>query len=169
MAKECCSWCFQTQVMRTIVHGRSDWHRFLELYSINYKELQHCFHHGLSRWHNGKESARDARDMGSIPGSEDSPGEENSNTPHYSCLGNFIDRRVWRATIHGITRSWTWLSDGAYYHHGGSVMDCHTVITLLVHTAGGSKNLTLIFVLLFPLWPLHLRMSTALDKRPKKG
>ena len=130
---------------------------------------KNCFHHGLSRWRNGKESARDARDMGLIPGSEDSPGEGNSNTPHYSCLGNFIDRGVWRATIHGITRSWTWLSDWAYYHHGSSVMDCHTVITLLVHTAGGSKNLTLIFVLLFPLWPLHLRMSTALDKSPKKG
>ena len=55
---------------------------------------KNCFHHGLSRWHNGKESARDARDMGLIPGSEDSPGEGNSNTPHYSCLGDFIDRGV---------------------------------------------------------------------------
>ena len=39
-----------------------------------------------------------AGDMGSTPGSGRSPGEENGNTPQYSCLGNPMDRGV-----HGIT------------------------------------------------------------------
>ena len=33
-------------------------------------------------------NARDTRDAGSIPGSGRSPGDENSNPPRYSCLGN---------------------------------------------------------------------------------
>ena len=39
--------------------------------------------------------AEDLRDMGSIPGSERSPGEENDNPPQYSCLGNPMDRGAW--------------------------------------------------------------------------
>ena len=37
-------------------------------------------------------------------------GEGNGNTLQYSCLENFMDRGAWRATVHGITKSWT-LSD----------------------------------------------------------
>ena len=37
-------------------------------------------------------SVGDARDMGSIPGSERPPGEGNGNPPQYSCLGNPTDR-----------------------------------------------------------------------------
>ena len=29
----------------------------------------------------------------------------------YSCLGNPMDRRTWWATVHGVTKSWTQLSD----------------------------------------------------------
>ena len=45
----------------------------------------------------GKESAcsaGDMRDVGSIPGSERSPGEGNSNPLWYSCLENPMDREV---------------------------------------------------------------------------
>ena len=59
----------------------------------------------------GKESACQAGDTGSIPGSGSSPGEGNSNPLQYSCLGNLIDRGAWQATVHGITKSWTWLSN----------------------------------------------------------
>ena len=48
----------------------------------------------------GKESACNAGDLGSIPGSRRSPGEGNDNLLHYSCLGN-LDRGAWRATVHG--------------------------------------------------------------------
>ena len=165
--------------MRTVVHGRSDWCRFLELYSASYKELQHCFHHGLPRCRNGRESARDARDKGSIPGSEDSPGEGNSNTPQDSCLGHLIDRGVWWATIHGITRSWTRLSDRAYthsrYHHGSSVMACHIVITLLVQSARGSRT-WLWYLFSFPPsdpctleWVLHWIRDPRKANLPEEG
>ena len=46
-----------------------------------------------------------------IPGSGRSPGEGNANPLQYSCLGNPMDRRVWWATVHGITKSWKRLSD----------------------------------------------------------
>ena len=53
---------------------------------------------------NGKESACNAGDPGSIPGSGRSPGEENGNPLQYSCLGNPMDRGTWWATVHGITK-----------------------------------------------------------------
>ena len=40
----------------------------------------------------GKESACNARDQGSIPGSGRSPGEGNGNPLYYSCLENSVDR-----------------------------------------------------------------------------
>ena len=46
----------------------------------------------------------DAKDAGSVPGSERSPGEENGNPLQYSCLENPMDRGVWWATVHGLQR-----------------------------------------------------------------
>ena len=40
-----------------------------------------------------------------------SPGEGNGNPFQHSCLGNPMDRRVWQATVHGVTMSQTGLSD----------------------------------------------------------
>ena len=48
-------------------------------------------------------------EVGSIPGSGRSPGEGNGNPCQYSCLENSMDRGAWRATVHGATKSWTWL------------------------------------------------------------
>ena len=47
-------------------------------------------------------NAGDAKDSGLIPGSGRSPGEGNGNPPQYSCLGNPMDRRAWRATVQGV-------------------------------------------------------------------
>ena len=58
-----------------------------------------------------KASAHNAGDLGFIPGSGRSPGEENGNALQYSCLENPMDRGTWRATVHGVTKSRTWLSD----------------------------------------------------------
>ena len=52
----------------------------------------------------GKESACNAGDLGSIPGSGRSPGEGNGNCLQYSCLENPMDRGAWQAADHGITR-----------------------------------------------------------------
>lgn len=38
-------------------------------------------------------------------------GGGNGNPLQYSCLGNLIDREAWWATVHGVTKSQTWLSD----------------------------------------------------------
>ena len=54
----------------------------------------------------GKESACDVGDLGSIPGLGKSPGEGNSYPLQYYGLENSTDY-----IIHGITKSQTWLSD----------------------------------------------------------
>ena len=51
----------------------------------------------------GKESACNAGDPGSIPGLERSPEEGNGNPLQYSCLENSLDKGVWWATVHGVT------------------------------------------------------------------
>ena len=53
---------------------------------------------GLPWWLIGKESAHNAGDPGSIPGSGWSPGEGNDNPLQYSCLENPMDRGAWQAT-----------------------------------------------------------------------
>ena len=59
----------------------------------------------------GKESAWNAGDPDSIPGLGRSPGEENGYPLLYSRLENSMDRRAWRATVHGVAKSRTQLSD----------------------------------------------------------
>ena len=59
----------------------------------------------------GKESAFNAGDPGLIPGSVRSPGEGNGYPLQYSCLEDSMDRGGWRATVHGVAKSRTRLSD----------------------------------------------------------
>ena len=56
---------------------------------------------GLPWWPSGKESAYQAGDMSSIPGSGRSPGDRNDNPLQYSCLGNPMERGAWQAIDHG--------------------------------------------------------------------
>ena len=58
-----------------------------------------------------KASACSAGDLGLIPGSGRSPGEGNGNPLQYSCLENPMDGGAWWATVHGVAKSWTRLSD----------------------------------------------------------
>jgi len=46
-----------------------------------------------------------------IPESGRSPGEGNGNPLQYSCLGNPMDRGAWKATVHGVAKNWTQLSN----------------------------------------------------------
>jgi len=50
----------------------------------------------------------DTGDMGLIPGSGRSLGGGNGNPLQYSCLENALDRGAWWATVHGVTKSWTY-------------------------------------------------------------
>ena len=59
----------------------------------------------------GKETACNAGDLGLIPGSGRVPGEGNGNPLQYSYLENPKDRGAWQATVHGVTKSQTQLSD----------------------------------------------------------
>ena len=58
-----------------------------------------------------KNSAGDARVKGSTPGSGRSPGGEYGSPLQYSCLGNSMDRGAGRATVGGVPKSQTRLSD----------------------------------------------------------
>ena len=51
----------------------------------------------------------DIRDTDSVPGSARSPGGGHGNPLHYSCLETPMDRGAWRATVHGVAKSWTLL------------------------------------------------------------
>ena len=58
-------------------------------------------------------NAEDVTDPGSIPGSGRSPGRGNGNPFQYSCLENAVDRGAWWAAVHGVTKSWTPLTNYA--------------------------------------------------------
>ena len=59
----------------------------------------------------GKETACNAGDPGSIPGLGRSSGKGNGNPLQYSFLGNPMDRGGLWATVHGVTKRWTRLPD----------------------------------------------------------
>ena len=61
------------------------------------------------------------RDMGLIPGWGRSPGGGHGNPLQYSCLENPMDRGAWRATVHRVTKSQTWLKWVSKHAHGISV------------------------------------------------
>ena len=54
-------------------------------------------------------NAGDVRDMRMILGSGRSPGGGHGNPLWYAWLENPMDRGAWQATIHRVTKSWTWL------------------------------------------------------------
>ena len=62
------------------------------------------------------------RDLSLIPGSGKSPGGRHGNPGQYSCLENSMDRGVWRATVHGVSKSWTRLKRPSMQH--GSMLLC---------------------------------------------
>ena len=66
---------------------------------------------GFPSGSDGKESACNTGDLGLIPGPGRSPGGGQGNPLQYSCLENPLDRGAWRATVHGLEKSWTQLSD----------------------------------------------------------
>ena len=68
-------------------------------------------------------SACNAGDPGSIPGSGRSP-EGNGNPLQYSCLENPMDRGAWWATVHGVSKSRTQLSDFTFTFTLGSKGVC---------------------------------------------
>jgi len=62
---------------------------------------------GFPRGSNGKESACNAGDYGSVPGWGRSHGKGNGYPLQYSCLENTMDRGTWQATVHGVAKNRT--------------------------------------------------------------
>ena len=60
---------------------------------------------------NGKESACNVGDPGSVHGLGRSPGEGDGHPLQYSCLENPMDRRARQATVRGVAKSRTQLSN----------------------------------------------------------
>ena len=87
------STCF----LRTLIH------------SANIEHLLRVW--GFSGGSDGKESACNVGDPGLIPRSGSSSGEGNGNPLQYSCLENSMDGGTWWATVHGVAKSRTRLSD----------------------------------------------------------
>ena len=82
-------------------------------------EINHLFiQRGFPDGSDGKESACNAGELSSIPKLGRSPGGVNGNPLKYSCLENPMDRGAWQATVHGVTKSWTLLSDFHFIQRG---------------------------------------------------
>ena len=59
---------------------------------------------GFAGGSEGKVSACNVGELGSIPESGRSPGEGNGNPLQYSCLENPLDGGAWWATVHVVAR-----------------------------------------------------------------
>ena len=73
-----------------------------------------------------EESAYNAGDLGLIPRLGRSPGKGNGNPLQYSCLENSMDRGAWEATVHGVAKSETWLSDQHFHFRPIFNQECVT-------------------------------------------
>ena len=97
--------------------GHGGYHRWSNFYP--FQVVNWIINSGLGG-SDGKESACNTGDPGSIPGLGRSPGEINGYSLQYSCLGNPTDRGACQATVHGVAKSWTWLND-LQFPRGGEI------------------------------------------------
>ena len=108
-----------------------------------------------SMWHavlvvkNPPANAGDIRDAGSIPGLGRAPGGGHGSPPQYSCLENPMDRGAWRAAVHRVAKSQTWLKQ----------LSMHTCM----HTVFSNKQ-KYIFLFINTKWrELYLTIQRTLD------
>ena len=92
-----------------------------------------------------KASACNAGDLGSIPGLGRSPGEGNSNPLQYSCLENPMDRGAWWATLHGVAKSRTRLSDFTSHDPENPLLGIYTEETIMEKHACTSVLIVALF------------------------
>ena len=79
-------------------------------------------------------------DVGSIPGSGRSPGEGNGNALQYSCLENPMDGGAWWATVHGVAKSRTRLSDFTFTFTFMTFNDTQSSMPKVIHILKISKK-----------------------------
>ena len=95
------------QSLRLCASNAAGWGGGAQVPSLVGKIRSHNFPGGSD----GKASVYKAGDLGSIPGLGRSSGEENGTPLQYSYLKNPMDRGAWWATVHGVAKSQTQLSD----------------------------------------------------------
>ena len=103
-------------------------------------------------WLSTKETACQCsrcRKWGFDPWAVRSPGGENSNPFQYSCLDNSMDGGAWQATVHRITKSWTWLRDRAHTHTHWVVIDYHSFSPHVTAWLEFTRNQPGVFAALF--------------------
>jgi len=74
---------------------------------------------GLPWWLRGSSICLQCGRPGFDPRSGRSPGEGNGNPLQYSCLEKLMDGGAWWATVHGVAKSRTQLSDFTHTHNTG--------------------------------------------------
>ena len=76
-------------------------------------------------------------------------GVGNGNPLQYSCPENCncMGREAWRATVHGVTKSWTWLSDWAPYLYIGIYIYIDTHIQIYIFNSSFSTQILYLFLL----------------------
>ena len=123
----------------------------------------------------GKEctyNAGDIRDSGLISGSGRSPGGRNGSPLQYSYLENPRDRGAWRATVHGVASSQTWLSTDtpSYYRVTGRnikyIVPSESYISVPWIVSKLMKNRKKKFV--FKKWDNHLSFSSVQNLSPRR-
>ena len=80
----------------------ANWHT--THYPVPHYDLHLAYQWDFPGGSDGKASAYNAGDPGSIPGLVRSPGEGNGNPLQYSYLENPIERGAWGFTVHGVGR-----------------------------------------------------------------
>ena len=108
-----CPWRHPTNWWRSQDYQRLSLGTLLINFIVSQEKLVKYKVSWLPRWHSDKESTcsvGDAGDVGLIPESGRSPGEGNGNPLQCSCLGSPMDGEAWRATVHGVSESQTWLN-----------------------------------------------------------
>ena len=121
-----------TDVLRSEI--KKIWNHILSIFctkwyeECEYKFIFDCHYIGLPWWHRWYRMPAMQEthflsffflgDPFLILGSGRSSGEGRGNPLQYSCLENSMDREAWQATVRGVSKSWTWLSDWhLHFHH----------------------------------------------------
>ena len=99
----------------------------------------------------GKGSACNAGDQGSIPGLGRSPGEGRGYPCQYSCRQNSMDKGVWQAAAHGVTKSWTRLNnqhfhcyDFPYHSMGMLILLLHNKLLQISELKNNAQHIRII-------------------------
>ena len=118
----------------------------MSLWAVSFVWKWFCFFFFASLWgfpgdSYSKESACNAGDPGSIPGSGRSPGEGNGNPLQYSCLENAMHRGAWQILVHGVAKSLSDTTERLTFHFIGMAIWLGIKLEIAPHFLSGLKFL----------------------------